>query len=133
MSEPARSLFIAIYTDEDVTEDLAPALRRRGYDALSTAEAGNVSLSDEGQLRYASEHGRSTLTYNIADFMSLSHQWNEQGDEHAGIILSDQFSRRQFGELLRRMLRLLDHLTADEMYQPMIYLQHFRAEAPGAS
>jgi hypothetical protein len=126
MSQPAESLFVALYTDEDVTDDLASALRRRGYDAQSTAEAGNLSLSDEDQLRYATERGKALFTYNIKDFISLAHQWNDQGIEHAGIILSEQFSQRQFGELLRRLLRLLDTLTADEMRQQIIYLQHFK-------
>jgi hypothetical protein len=31
-------LLIALYTDEDVTPDLAPALRWRSYEAQSTAE-----------------------------------------------------------------------------------------------
>ena len=126
MSQPSASLFVTLYTDEDVTDDLAPALRRRGYDAQSTVEAGNRSRSDEDQLRYATDQGRTILTYNIEDFISLAHQWHDQGIEHAGIILSEQFSQRQFGELLRRVLQLLDRLTADEMYQQIIYLQHFK-------
>jgi hypothetical protein len=37
-----------------------------------------------------------------------------------------QFSQRQFGELLRRVLRLLNRLTADELYNQMIFLQQFK-------
>jgi predicted nuclease of predicted toxin-antitoxin system len=122
MAQPARSLFGALYTDEDVTDDLAPALRRRGCDAQSTAEAGNISLSDEDQLRYAAARGRALFTYNIADFIALARQRYDQGIEHAGIIVSEQFSQRQFGELLRQLLRLLDRLTADEMRQQIMYL-----------
>lgn len=36
MSDPAR-LFIAVYTDEDITSELAPALRERGFEAESAA------------------------------------------------------------------------------------------------
>jgi hypothetical protein len=39
MSDPAQ-LFIALYTDEDITSELAPALRERGFEAQSAAEAG---------------------------------------------------------------------------------------------
>ena len=120
------SLLVALYTDEDVTDDLAPALRRRGYDAQSTAEAGNVSLADEDQLRYAAAQGRALFTYNIADIIALARQWHAQGIDDAGIIVSEQFSQRQFGALLRQLLRLLDNLTADEMRQQIIYLQYFR-------
>ena len=126
MAPPAVSLLVALYTDEDVTDDLAPALRRRGYDAQSTAEAGNVSLADEDQLRYAAAQGRALFTYNIADIIALARQWHAQGIDDAGIIVSEQFSQRQFGALLRQLLRLLDNLTADEMRQQIIYLQYFR-------
>ena len=44
MVAEAPRLFVALYTDEDVTADLAPALRRRGYTAQSTAEAGNLRI-----------------------------------------------------------------------------------------
>jgi len=64
MVAEATRLFVALHTDEDVTADLAPALRRRGYKAQSTAEAGNfcavgmivrsfVSQSDHFPIIYA--------------------------------------------------------------------------------
>jgi hypothetical protein len=67
------------------------------------------------------------LTYNAQDFISLARTWHIAGREHAGIILSEQFSQRQFGELLRRVLRLLDNVTADEMHNQIIFLQQFQA------
>lgn len=94
-------LFIALYTDEDVTSDLAPALRRRGYTAESAAEAGNVGVPDEAQLTYTAERGMAILTYNAQDFIPLARAWYFAGREHAGIIISEQFGQRQFGELLR--------------------------------
>jgi len=66
------------------------------------------------------------LTYNAQDFIPLARHWYLAGREHAGIVLSAQFSQRQFGELLRRVLRLLDHLTADELYNQVIFLQQFK-------
>lgn len=97
-------LFIALYTDEDVTSDLAPALRRRGYTAESTAEAGNVGVPDEAQLTYAAERGMAILTYNAQDFIPLARAWYFADCEHVGIIISEQFRQGQFGELLRRVL-----------------------------
>ncbi len=64
--------------------------------------------------------------YNAQDFVSLARDWYFAGREHAGIILSEQFSQRQFGELLRRMLRLLDRMTADEMHNQIVFLQQFK-------
>lgn len=122
-------LFIALYTDEDVTSDLAPALRRRGYTVESAAEAGNIGVSDEAQLTYAASRGMAILTYNAQDFIPLARDWHSVGREHSGIVISEQFSQRQFGELLRRVLRLLDSVTADEMYNQIVFLQQFQ-EAP---
>ena len=45
MSQRISGLFIDLYTDEDVTADLAPALRWRGYVAKSTLEANNQDWS----------------------------------------------------------------------------------------
>jgi predicted nuclease of predicted toxin-antitoxin system len=125
MPPHAPRLFVALYTDEDVTADLAPALRWRGYTAQSTAEAGQDEMSDEAQLAYATEQGMAIFTYNAQDFIPLARLWSTIGREHAGIILSEQFSQRQFGELLRRILRLLDRLSADEMHNRIVFLQQF--------
>jgi predicted nuclease of predicted toxin-antitoxin system len=119
-------LFAAIYTDEDVGPHLAPALRQRGYRAQSALEAGNMEGSDEAQLTYAAEQGMALLTYNAQDFIPLAHTWYMTGREHAGLILSVQFSQRQFGELLRCVLRLLDRLTADELHNQVVFLQQFK-------
>jgi hypothetical protein len=126
MSQHAPRFLIALYTDEDVTTDLAPALRWRGYTAQSTVETDNTARSDEGQLTYTTEQGMAILTYNAQDFIPLARAWYATGREHAGIILSEQFSQRQFGELLRRVLRLLDSLSADEMYNRIVFLQQFK-------
>jgi hypothetical protein len=37
-------LFISLYTDEDITNELAPALRDRGLQAQSAAEAGLLNF-----------------------------------------------------------------------------------------
>jgi len=87
-------LFVALSTDEDVTADLAPALQWRGYRAQSTAEANNLGISDEAQLIYAAEQGMAILTYNAQDFVPLARTWYFASREHAGIILSEQFSQR---------------------------------------
>ena len=71
MVAEAPRLFVALYTDEDVTADLAPALRRRGYTAQSTAEAGNFRIPDENQLTYATERRMALLTYNARDFIPI--------------------------------------------------------------
>ena len=124
MSDAIR-LFIALYTDEDVTSKLAVVLRERGYTAQSSAEAGMDGASDEAQLTYAARHDMTILTYNDKDFRQLAAAWAAQGRSHSGIVLSPQHSDRQFGELLRQVLRMLDTVTADEMHNVTVYLQQF--------
>jgi uncharacterized protein DUF5615 len=72
ISPQAQRLFVALYTDEDVTTDLTPALRWRGYMAQSTAEAGNAEMSDEAQLTYVTEQGMAIFTYNVQGFIPLA-------------------------------------------------------------
>jgi hypothetical protein len=126
MAQAPSRLFVGLYTDEDVIPDLAPALRRRGYEAQSAVEADNTEVSDEVQLAYATAKGMALLTYNIQHFVPLAQAWYLTGREHAGLILSEQFSQRQFGELLRRVLRLLDRWTADEMRNQIVFLQQYK-------
>jgi hypothetical protein len=94
--------------------------------AQSAAEASNMELSDEAQLIFAAEKGMALLTYNIQHFVPLAEAWYLARREHAGIILSEQFNQRQFGELLRRVLRLLNHWSADEIQNQIVFLQRFK-------
>jgi predicted nuclease of predicted toxin-antitoxin system len=126
MSDPAR-LFIALYTDEDITSELAPALRERGFEAQSAGEVGLLQAADAQQLAYAAEHGLTLLTCNAAHFLMLARQYAQAGQTHAGIIISsEQYSRRRFGELLRLTLRVVNTLTVDDMRNAVVYLQQFK-------
>ena len=63
-------------------------------------------------LVYAAGQGRAILTYNSKDFEPLYQEWWWTGHDHFGIIVSEQLP---VGELLHRVLRLLNSITADEM------------------
>ncbi len=126
MTEPAERLFIALFTDEDVSDRLVVQLRERGFEAASAAEWGTLGLTDEEQLAYASERGFALLTFNRDDFVGLARRWYSEGREHAGIVISEQFGRRHLGELLRRVLRLIDAVPVDEMRNTVRQLQSYR-------
>ncbi|MEZ4736556.1 MAG: hypothetical protein R3E79_56440 [Caldilineaceae bacterium] len=66
------------------------------------------------------------MTYNGQDFIPLAEAWYLAGREHAGVIISPQFSQRQFDALLRQTLRLLNQVTGDEMRNQVLFLQQFR-------
>ncbi|MEK7440407.1 MAG: DUF5615 family PIN-like protein [Chloroflexota bacterium] len=115
-------LFIALYADEDVHKAFAKEIRRHGFDAISADEEKRREESDEKQLEYAVSQGRALLSHNQKHFEPLHEKWLHEGREHAGIILSH---RIEIGELLRRTLRLLDQVTADEMHNSLRYLSDF--------
>ena len=120
------SLFASLYTDEDVTGQLATLIRQRGFKARSAYEVGMIEQLDEAHLIYAATHNMVLLTFNERDYVLLARQWAAEGRQHAGILLSDQFTRRQLGELLRRVLRFLNTVSADEMINTIRYLTEFR-------
>lgn len=115
-------LFIAIYADEDVHKLFAKEIRRHGFDAISADEEERREASDEKQLEYAVSLRRTLLSHNQKHFEPLHGKWLQEGREHAGIILSTQIP---LGELLRRTLRMLDEVTADEMHNSLRYLNDF--------
>lgn len=108
-NEPQR-LFVTLYTDADVHGGLAAQTNLRGFDAISAYEAGNAELSDVDQLAYAVSQRRAILTCNAKDFAPLSTAWWQDGRQHHGIVVSEQLP---LGEMLRRVLRLLDSVSAD--------------------
>ena len=122
-SSPDSPLFIRLYLDEDVHKRVASALRLRGFDVISAHEVGRQAFNDEEQLRFATAEGRALFTYNAADYLRLHVEWLQRGEEHGGIIVSDQAS---LGEIIRRLLNLLNCLAADEVRSQIFWLQAFR-------
>ncbi|HMF17883.1 MAG TPA: DUF5615 family PIN-like protein [Gemmataceae bacterium] len=120
------TLFVRLYFDRHIMTRLAIDLSGRGFNTLTTEEAGKDTASDEEQLAFATAEGRAMLTFNIRDFAPLHEQWQEAGRTHAGIIVSQQLGSRQYGLLLQRMLRLLNHFTAEEMVSNFVHLEQFK-------
>ena len=105
---------------------LATDLRGRGFDILTTEEAGKDTASDEQQLDFATAGNRAVLTFNIRDFAPLHEEWQPVGRTHSGIVVSQQLGRRDYGLLLQRRLRLLNHLSAEEMVNNIVHLEQFK-------
>jgi len=92
-------LLIKFYLNEDIAPDLAKLLRQRGFDAISTYEAGMAGKSDEEQMEFAQQEGRAILSCNFRDYLRLAKEWFLAGKEHYGIIVSyRQYPRKGFGE-----------------------------------
>jgi predicted nuclease of predicted toxin-antitoxin system len=122
------ALFVRLYLDRHIMTRLAVDVRGRGYDVVTTQEAGKDTAPDEEQLALATAEGRAILTFNARDFAPLDEAWQAAGRSHAGIIVSQQLSGRQYGVLLERMLRLLNQLSAEEMRGNFVHLEQFKEE-----
>jgi hypothetical protein len=103
---------VKLYVDADITPKLARALRERGHEVLSAHEAGNADASDNEQMAYAVAEGRALLTCNAGDFTTIFEDYWYADCEHSGVIVSEQL---ELGEMIRRVVRLLDAVDADEM------------------
>src|SRR5262249_39826761 len=120
------ALFVRLDFDRHIMARLAVDLRGRGYDVLTTEEAGKATASDEEQLAFATAANPSILTFNLRDFAPLHEARQAAARPHAGIIVSQQLGSREYGLLLARMLRLLNHFTAEEMVGNFVHLEQFK-------
>lgn len=112
-------LFIELYLDEDVSILVADLLRGRGFVAITTHDAGQLQSSDLEQLAYAVNQHKTILTHNRADFEALAQQYTDKNQTHYGIILTVRYPPY---ELVRRLMRILNHITADEMRNQIRYI-----------
>lgn len=112
-------IFIELYLDEDVDVLLAELLRARGFVVQTTRDAGNRGLGDSDQLAFAVTNQYAFFTHNRADFEALARNYLEFGKPHFGIIIA---VRRPPYEILRRLLVILNNVTADEMQNGLRYI-----------
>lgn len=97
------------YLDEDLSPRIAEGLRKRGIDALSAHDVGNVQLSDRDQLAFAGREGRCLVTRNARHFVVLSQEAIAHQEPHAGIILCPPrlrgFEIRAIADALSRLAK----------------------------
>jgi len=112
---------VRLYFDEDASRySLARELRARGADVITAPEVGTLGKTDEEQLKWSASNGRALYSFNRAHFYSLHTVWLKGNRSHSGIILSRQ--GLSVGEQMRRLLRLLASLTAEEMHNRIEFL-----------
>jgi predicted nuclease of predicted toxin-antitoxin system len=112
-------LFISLYLDEDVDVLVATLVRANGFDAISTQAARQAGNGDPEQLAFAIGQRRAIVTHNRDDFENLARAYAARGEEHYGIIIA---VRNSPYEIRRRLLLILDHVTADEMQNQVRYI-----------
>lgn len=113
---------VRLYLDEDaMRRSLVFGLRARTVDVLTALDAEMINHDDEAHLVTASSSGRAVYTYNAADFCLLHQRWIAEGRAHAGIIIGVQ-QRYRSGEELRRLMRLVSSVTAEQMRNRLEFL-----------
>lgn len=113
------NLFIEFYLDEDVSVVVAELIRARGFVVTTTLAAGQRGKSDSEQLAYAAGQRMTLVTHNRVDFELLARQYFDSGQHHSGIIVAVQ---RGPHEIARRLLIILDQVTADEIKDQIRYV-----------
>ncbi len=113
---------ILLYLDEDAQRgSLVKALRERGVDVLTADDAAMRNRDDEDHLAYATAQGRVLYSFNIGDYNRIHSDYINRQMSHAGIILAPQ-QRYSVGEQMRRLLRIINSRTSDQMQDNVEFL-----------
>jgi hypothetical protein len=85
------------------------------------------SADDAEQLQYATDSGRAIVSNNIGDFCVIHGEWLTAGRDHSGLILFPQ-QAYSIGEIVRRLLRLRQTLSTEEMRNRLDWLANWGAK-----
>ena len=111
---------IRIYTNESAGVAIAEGLKRRGVDAFSARDVGNLGLTDEEQLIYASKEKLTIFTHDT-DFLQIAARWLYEGRTHEGIIYCHQ-KCYSAGECVRKLRMLTAVLSSKDMVDHIEFL-----------
>ena len=100
---------------------LVEALVARGVDVVTALGADMIERANEEHLEWATAQGRVLYSFNVADFYQLHTDFLVQEKSHAAIVLAQQ-QRYSVGEQMRRLLRLIATLTAENMMNRVEFL-----------
>jgi len=121
LSKHSEPFFSNLLEEDSMSHALVRGLRARGADVRTALEEGMIERDDEEHLEFAAKANRVLYSFNVADFYDLHSRYLVEDKEHAGLILARQ---QQFaiGEQLRRLLRLIAKVSADEMKNRVEFL-----------
>jgi predicted nuclease of predicted toxin-antitoxin system len=111
--------------DEQIWVYLATLLREQGFDVIHAYESDLEHKPDAEVLRSAVENHRAVVTFNTRHFIPLAREYFMERKQHYGIVVSDEIPQ---GELQRRVTKLLESVTAEDLKNMVRYLQEFKQE-----
>ena len=112
-----------LYLNEHLSPRLAEQLRQHGFDVTSTIESKMGEADDDEQLAHAVSEQRAIVTFNHNDFAVRHERYVAEGKEHWEIVLSTE---EAVDVLRRRLLRLLNTLSAEELKNQIRWLNEFK-------
>jgi hypothetical protein len=107
---------IRFHLDENVSGAVATALRRRGVDVTTAADAGLVGAYDIDHLSFAANRQRVIVTHDD-DFT----RFHAEGVEHTGICYCRK-DKHSIGDLIRLLLLVHECFDEDEFHSHLEYL-----------
>ncbi len=111
---------IRIYTDESVNIAVVEGLKRRGIDAFSARDMGNLGLTDQEQLIFANNQEAAIFSHDT-DFLRIAVRWIKEERTHHGIIYCHQ-KDYTIGECIRGLKLLATILTRDDIMNHVEFL-----------
>lgn len=114
---------VKLYLDEDISHTVAVVLKSRGFDVVSAHEIGMRGKSDQDQLDYAIENGRTFVTFNAKHFAPLAKESYEKGRSNFGIIISKQIN---LSEMILLLVKMLRSSNIDGLTNSLRWLQSFK-------
>ena len=116
--------FVAYLEDDTESYRLEAALQRLGVQTVVCRLVGMNGKSDE---EFATANGYVLCTGNGRDFFRLHREYMEAGRTHSGIIVRTA-RNLSFEEEARRILRIWETLSAEEMVNRTESLSHWSDE-----
>jgi len=96
-------------------------LQSNGVDVRTAYDVHLTGRTDAEQLVYSTDNGLVIFSHNVGDFYRMHQSVLSSRASHPGVVLAHQ---RQFsiGELIRRILRLHNEVSAHEMIDRLEFL-----------
>lgn len=113
---------IKLYLNENLSWRIAKALREYGYDVISSHEAETDQADDLTQFAFAVDQGRTVVTNNFCDFVTLDEDYAHRGKSHYGIIFT---TKCPLSVLIRRLRTLLETVSQDQIMNQIRWLNEF--------
>ena len=96
---------LRFYLDEHLSETTAKLARGSGLDVVSVDGLGRKGWSDERHPAWAAQEGRVLVTHDAGDYIALTHRFESEGSDHAGILcLPPSFPANRFAQIARALV-----------------------------